>query len=149
MLDYLGGVTGEIFDSSLEIAGLPAHLYGLVTHTGALTGDGETALFRLITAAAGDDLGVEHFRISAIVVEDYNALEYANHICRHAYTTLCVCLERVHKVVRNRHITVLSGNGRTGKKYGVVDNGSDHKMLLKIRVLLNNITGAAEIKAKS
>ena len=131
VLDDLRREAGIGFDSRLKLLVLVLHLDRAVAFGFARAGQGQAALFRLVSAGALDDLRVEHHRRAAVVVEDDDPLGHADHVGRHAHAAVPVRYQRVPQVLRDRQIHHRRRCGLLRKEDRVFHNGSDHGAPLK------------------
>ena len=117
MLDDLSSPAGKGFEPLLEFFILPAHFDGLPPLGRAGTGEGETALLRLIGAGLFDDFRVKHDHVGALVVKGNDPFVHADHVGCHAHTAGLVVLQGFQqvgsdgKVVRGGRLCLLSQKG--------------------------------------
>ena len=105
---------------------LPLYLDGLETHRFPRAGKRKAALRRLVCAGLFDDDRVEHDHIFPLVIEDDDALVYADHVRRHAHASVPVGGQRVQQVLRRAEIIRRGGLGLLREKALVPADITDH-----------------------
>ncbi len=125
VLDDLRCPAGVGFDAGLQFQGLILDLDGLVAFAGVGAAEkGKATFFGVVGVVLFDDLGVEHYGVrggaAAFVEKGDDALAHANHIRRHADTSVFVCHQRIKQVLCDLQIFFCRDLGLPGKENWVV-----------------------------
>ena len=126
MLDNLGRPAGEGFEAGLKPLVLIMHLDGLPAFGFPGSGEGETALLRLIRPGFPDNLRVEQDHVFALIVKYDDPLVDADHVGRHACTAVPVGGQGVQQVLGDGQIVRRGGLCFLGEEGLVFHNGLDH-----------------------
>ena len=131
VLNNLRRPAGVGLDAGLEFRGLELYLDGFIAFARPRTAEkGQTAFLGVVRAVLLDDLGIEHNRIrrssSALVKKGDDALLYADHIRRHADTSLLVRHQRVKQVLRDLQIFFRCDLRPSRKEYRIVHQFFNH-----------------------
>lgn len=123
MLDDLSSPAGIGCNPSFKPLILVLHLNETASPGFTHTGERQTAFLRLILAGGFQDLGVEHDRGRAVIIEDDNTLGDSDHVRCYAYAALFMGGKSIPQVLGDGEIQNRCRSGLLREKDGIFQDG--------------------------
>ena len=130
VLDDLGGVAREVFDTADEVLVQILNLNAAIAGAGTLAGQREAPFARLVGVDLLKNLRVVHEQRFAAVLYADDALAHADHVGGEAHALVLMLVERIQEVLPGRGIVGPRVFGRQAQKEIGFHDGLNHGGLL-------------------